>query len=168
MKDHFTTPSHPYLLFGLGLGLGLRGLPASERFSRHLPSSLRERGSFLTYGPWCGPARLSVMHNYLLSLGCFYPTMLACGCQYVLELASKPYLGIPDVDRGAHSLGFVRCFPTLAPICHSCCGVAGRGSPPYSAPPRASGRAVLASCWLTATPGSGDMPTDFACPVTTC
>ncbi len=43
-----------------------RGLPASLRFLRQVPSSLRLRGCLPppgegTYGPWCGPARRSAM-----------------------------------------------------------------------------------------------------------
>lgn len=86
---HTATPylyRQPYFFF---LGWGLCCLSASERFFRQEPSSLRERGSFLTYGPCRGPARLSVTHNYLLSLGYLYHTMLACGRQYLLELMSK-------------------------------------------------------------------------------
>src|SRR6266446_3578572 len=115
------------LLLTFRLGLGITGL-ASIR-ALFTPSAIVITRTWLFLNVWSLVwASASIGHaHYLLSLGCFYPTMLACGCQYLLELTSKLYFGIPDMDRGAHSLGFVRYFPTLASFCHSCCGVAGRG-----------------------------------------
>src|SRR6266487_2254606 len=49
-----------------------RCVPASERFFRQVPSLLRVLGSFplLTYGPWRGPARRSVVIRFSSLLIC--------------------------------------------------------------------------------------------------